>query len=146
MQGNGAQRNMFLPETSDWIGRFRPLANADNDYFVDRDLQAEMGTWSGVPVVAQDPMVCESMGTIYDRTQERLATTDAMIIKTRRFLLAHAQALREQGTVPPGVEKPELYNMYCGSAIIPAGVNGIDATLDVQWGRAETVEIAVGGA
>ena len=144
--GNGAQRNVFLPETAGWIGRFRPLANASNDYCIDRELQAEMGTWSGVPVVAQDPMVCESMGAIYDRTQERLGTTDAMIIKTRRFLLKHARALQNQGTVPPGVDRPELYNMYCGSAIVPAGVNGIDATIDVQWGRAQVIEIPVAGA
>jgi hypothetical protein len=64
-----------------------------------------------------------------------------MIIRTRRFLINAARALRDRGAVPPGVDKPELYNMYCGAAILPKGVNGIDATVDVQWGRAQTVEL-----
>src|SRR5437016_6240628 len=33
------QQRMFEPEKSDWLGHFRPLANKDNDYLIDRDLQ-----------------------------------------------------------------------------------------------------------
>ena len=143
-QGAVDRSAMYEPATSDWVGKFRSKANKDNDYCIDRELQANMGTYSGVPVVAQDPMVCETMGPIWDRTQEHLGTTDAMIIRTRRFLLNAAKALRDTGAIPPSVDKPELYNMYCGAAIIPKGLNGIDATIDVQWGRAQTVELTVG--
>jgi nitrite reductase/ring-hydroxylating ferredoxin subunit len=147
IQGPGGnQFRQFLPDTSDWNGRFRPIANKDNDYFVDRDLQASMGTWSGVPVIAQDPMAQESMGAIYDRRRERLGVTDAMIIRTRRWLLASARALRDQKAIPPGVDRPELYNMFSGGAILPNGVNGIDATLDIQFGRAQTIEVPAGGS
>ena len=138
-QGNLSRQ--YATETTDWLGRFRPLANKDNDYYIDRELQASMGTWSGVPVIAQDPMAQESMGRIYDRTQERLGTTDSMIIRTRRWLIAAAKALRDQGTIPPGVEEPEKYYLFSGGAIVPSRLNGIDATSDVLFGRAQTIEI-----
>jgi hypothetical protein len=120
------------------------LANKSNDYAIDRDIQASMGTWSGVPRAAQDPMAQESMGDVYDRTRERLATTDAMIIRTRRWLIGAAKALRDQGTVPPGVDKPELYNLYSGGAILPSHLNGLDALADILYGRAQSIEITVG--
>jgi phenylpropionate dioxygenase-like ring-hydroxylating dioxygenase large terminal subunit len=140
----GSSRSQFQPDTTDWNGRFRPLANKSNDYAIDRDIQASMGTWSGVPRAAQDPMAQESMGDVYDRTRERLATTDAMIIRTRRWLIGAAKALRDQGTVPPGVDKPELYNLYSGGAILPSHLNGLDALADILYGRAQSIEITVG--
>jgi hypothetical protein len=136
------QFRQFLPDTSDWNGRFRPVANKDNDYYVDRELQANMGTWSGVPVIAQDPMAQESMGEIYDRTRERLGVTDSMIIRTRRWLLNSAKALRDKGTVPAGVGNPRLYNLFSGGAILPNDLNGIDATSDLLYGR-QPIEIPV---
>ena len=82
---NGARR-ASSSTTVDWLGRFRPIANKDNDYLIDRDLQGGHGYLPGLPR-AQDPMAQETMGTIYDRTQEHLGTSDAMIIRTRRKLL-----------------------------------------------------------
>ena len=142
--GNLARQ--YASDTSDWNGRFRPLANRGNDYFIDRDLQSSMGTWSGVPVIAQDPMAQESMGAIYDRRRERLGTTDTMLIRTRRFLINAAKALSDQGAIPAGVDKPELYNMYSGGAILPNSVNGLDATHDVQFPRAQTIEVQTPGS
>ena len=144
----GAMRRLFADETTDWLGRFRPLANKDNDYLIDRELQARNGPWTytGVPAPAQDPMAQESMGPIYDRTQEHLGTTDIMVILTRRRLINAAKALREQGTVPPGVEKPELYRMRSGGALVPKGVNGFEFLRDVHFDRAQTVEVPVAGS
>ena len=59
------------------------------------------GTYSGVPGPGQDPMAQESMGAIYDRTQEHLGTSDAMIIRARRRLLTSARDLRDKGTSRP---------------------------------------------
>ena len=59
------------------------------------------------------------MGAINDRTQEHLGTTDAMIIRTRRRLIDAARALREHGTVPPGVDQPELYRTRTGGVVLP---------------------------
>ena len=57
----------------------------------------------------QDHAVIESMGAIYDRTQEHLGTSDLMVIRMRRLLLKAAHELREHGTPPPGVDDPEVY-------------------------------------
>ncbi len=138
----GTLQRMFLDDTSGWLGRFRAIANGDNDYLIDRDLQATMekdpskplrGTYSGIPQVAQDPMVQESMGPIYDRSQEHLGTTDAMVIKTRRMLIGAVKAHQANGTVPVGVDKPELYRMRSGGAILPAGINGMEALRPVHF-------------
>jgi phthalate 4,5-dioxygenase oxygenase subunit len=109
----------LLPDTSDWNGRYRPRYTLANDFLIDRQVQAHMATYSGVPADAQDPMAQVSMGPIYDRSQEHLGTTDAMIIRTRHRLLAAAKALRDQGTVPPGVDNPAGYRIRSGGAILP---------------------------
>jgi phthalate 4,5-dioxygenase len=134
--------------TSDWNGRFRPAANSRNDFMIDREAQRTMTTYSGVPSDAQDPMVQESMGSIYDRSQEHLATTDSMIIRTRRRLLSAARALRDQGTTPPGVDEPALYRLRSGGAILPKGVNGLEVLRDVIRARgrgAETTPVMSAG-
>ena len=44
----GVQPRKFIT-TSDWLGRSRPIANQDNDYLIDRDLQKSMGTVFELP-------------------------------------------------------------------------------------------------
>jgi phthalate 4,5-dioxygenase oxygenase subunit len=79
---------------------------ADNDYGIDREEQRTT-TFSGVKeFVSQDLMVTESMGPIYDRSQERLGTSDKAIIRMRRLLIAAAKKVAEGGE-PPAVS-PEL--------------------------------------
>jgi hypothetical protein len=131
-----------LPPTSDWNGRFRPAANITNDFLIDRDQQRTMRTYSGIPTDAQDPMAQESMGLIYDRTQEHLATTDSMIIRTRRRLIDAAKALRDHGTVPPGVDNPEFYRIRSGGALLPRGSDGLRVLDDVIHARATSLELA----
>jgi phthalate 4,5-dioxygenase oxygenase subunit len=64
---------------------------AENDYGIDREEQRHV-TYSGVrEFISQDFMVTESMGPIYDRTQERLGTSDKAIIRMRRLLMAAAK-------------------------------------------------------
>src|SRR6266851_3654178 len=62
---SGVQPRKFIT-TSDWLGRYRPIANQDNDYLIDRDLQKSMGTYTGIPGMAQDQMAQATMGPIYD--------------------------------------------------------------------------------
>jgi hypothetical protein len=69
-----------------------------------------------------------------------------MIIRTRRRLIQACKAFVEQGVTPPGVDKPELYRMRGGGAIVPKGVNGIEATDDVRFDRVQTIEITAGGS
>ncbi len=53
-------------------GTYRPAANKDNDYLIDREAQKRGDTYSGVKGIAmQDASLQESMGPIVDRTKER---------------------------------------------------------------------------
>ncbi|WP_232665889.1 Rieske 2Fe-2S domain-containing protein [Pseudonocardia sp. TRM90224] len=73
---------------------------AANDYGIDRAEQ-RTSTYSGVrEFISQDFMVTESMGPIYDRTQERLGTSDKAIIRMRRLLLAAAKRVAAGGDAP----------------------------------------------
>jgi phthalate 4,5-dioxygenase len=86
-------------------GTYRPVANKDNDYLIDRAAQKAGRTYSGVEGIAmQDASLQESMGPIVDRTKETLVSTDAGIIMARQRLLRAARALAETGATPPGVD------------------------------------------
>jgi hypothetical protein len=85
-------------------GTYRPLANKDNDYLMDRAAQKVGRTFSGVAGIAmQDASLQESMGPIVDRTKENLVGTDNGIIMARHRMLKAIKAM-EQGVTPPGVE------------------------------------------
>src|SRR5437764_2356833 len=85
-------------------GTFRPLANKDNDYLIDRAAQKAGKTYSGVEGFAmQDASVQESMGPIVDRSKETLVSTDSGIIMARQRLLRAIKAFTEEGLTPPGV-------------------------------------------
>jgi phthalate 4,5-dioxygenase len=49
------------------------------------------------------------MGGITDHEFENLGPSDIMIARTRRRLLRAARAFGKDGTVPPGVDDPEIY-------------------------------------
>jgi len=86
-------------------GTYRPLANKDNDYLIDRDAQKAGRTFSGVAGIAmQDASLQESMGPIVDRTKENLVSTDNGIIMARHRLLRAVKAFVDKGVVPPGVD------------------------------------------
>ncbi|WAH35687.1 Rieske 2Fe-2S domain-containing protein [Alicyclobacillus dauci] len=122
-----------LPNTTDWFGRFRSAVNASNDYGLDRDRQRSGLDYSGIPYLpAQDRAVQESMGPIYDRTQEHLAISDAMVIRVRRRLLAAARGLAEKQVVPPGVDSPAVYRNRSGSTLLPEGADWIEATKELR--------------
>ncbi len=86
-------------------GTFRPTANKDNDYLIDREAQKRGDTYSGVKGIAmQDASLQESMGPIVDRTKEMLVSADSGIIKARQKLKRAVEALRDKGITPPGVD------------------------------------------
>jgi hypothetical protein len=118
--------------TSDWYGRWRMIANADNDYQIDRKLQKN-GSYTGITGIhLQDQAITESMGHIYDRSHEHLATSDSMIIRSRRRLIEAAKALRDHGEVPPGVDSPEVYAVRTGGVILPRDADWIEATSELR--------------
>src|SRR6267378_3023271 len=83
---------------------YRPIANKDNDYLMDRAAQKAGRTYSGVEGFAmQDQSLQESMGPIVDRAKETLVSTDSGIIMARQRLLRALKAFTEEGVIPPGV-------------------------------------------
>ena len=68
-------------------GTFRPLANKDNDYLIDRRAQKEKRAYSGIFGFAiQDASLQESMGPIQDHENEKLLPTDRAIVMARRHV------------------------------------------------------------
>jgi phthalate 4,5-dioxygenase oxygenase subunit len=103
-------------------GTYEPLADASNDYLIDRAAQRAKKSFSGVAGIAmQDASLQESMGPIQDRTKERLGTSDSAIIMARQRLLRAANALAEQGTPPPGLE-PEAQRVRSASLLLAKDV------------------------
>ena len=83
---------------------WRPKANKDNNYLMDRQAQKDKRAYSGVfGISEQDASLQESMGAIQDRTRELLLPTDKAIVMARRLLL-EAVAGMEQGRKPPALE------------------------------------------
>ncbi len=108
--GGTGRSDRLLPNTSDWLGRFRMAANPSNDWLIDRAAQANGTIYSGIDGVhLQDQAITESMGPIVDHEWEHLAPSDQMITRTRRRLLMAARALRDQGTLPPGADDADIY-------------------------------------
>jgi phthalate 4,5-dioxygenase oxygenase subunit len=108
--GGDGLEPVFLPNTTDWLGRWRLAANESNDWRIDREAQRSNTIYSGIQNIhLQDQAVTESMGPITDHSFEHLAPSDQMITRTRRRLLMAARALRENGTLPPGVDSPQVF-------------------------------------
>lgn len=134
----GAKPTKLLPNTTGWLGRFRPEANESNDYFLDRGAQERDEEYSGIEGIhMQDQAITESMGPVYDRTQEHLGSSDAMVIRVRRRLIAAARALAESGAAPPGVDQPEAYRQRSGGVILDADADWVEATRDLRQAYTE---------
>jgi hypothetical protein len=120
------------------------IYTAENDYLIDRDVQ-RTSTFSGVDdFVSQDLMVTESMGGIYDRTQEHLGTTDRAVIRMRQILLKAAKGLAK-GAEPPALAGPDEHDfrsIRSAEKILDAGedwgVLGTDDDPAVQESLAST--------
>lgn len=85
-------------------GTDRAIQNKDNDYLIDRALQASGRSYTGLKGLGvQDCALQESMGPIADRAQEHLLPCDAAIVKIRRLLV---QAVKDNmaGKPIPGLD------------------------------------------
>jgi len=114
--GGGEWR--FLPNTTDWLGRFRVADNKTNDYNINRETQRTQSYTGITGINLQDQAMCESMGDILDRTEEHLAPSDVMVTRTRRHIVRAAQAFAEKGVLPKSATDPSVYRYVRGGQFI----------------------------
>ncbi|RZL95813.1 MAG: aromatic ring-hydroxylating dioxygenase subunit alpha [Variovorax sp.] len=101
-------------------GSWRPKANKDNDYLIDRRAQQEKRAYSGVfGFSMQDASLQESMGTIQDHEAERLLPTDKAIVMARRMLHEAALGLTE-GVEPPALDAA-MQHVRAAGVLLPRG-------------------------
>jgi nitrite reductase/ring-hydroxylating ferredoxin subunit len=109
-------------------GTFRPTANRDNDWLIDRQAQKDKKSYSGVAGFSiQDASLQESMGPIQNHAQEFLVPTDRAIVLARRLLHKNAMNL-QNGSEPPAVD--------ASSQRVRSGAVILDKSVDVkEWAR-----------
>jgi hypothetical protein len=112
----------YLPNTTDWYGRWRLAANLSNDHMIDRDVQ-RTESYSGIEGLdIQDTAVTESMGPIVDHDMENLAQSDLLVVRTRRKMLDAMRAWEKDKSLPPALDNPDLYrSRWSGHVIAPNG-------------------------
>lgn len=138
-----------VPETLTWrkflgqmVGidldsRYRPLRNAENNYWQDRQAM-KAGNYTGITGFPnQDVAMWVSMGPIADRSKERLGASDVAIVEFRKQMIEAARDV-EQGRPAIGT----------GAAAIPADVSSYQAVLPktVDWRTYEAIPIGYGAA
>jgi phthalate 4,5-dioxygenase oxygenase subunit len=123
------------PDTTDWVGRWRQVADKTNDYL--RDYEAERSLrFSGIiSGNLQDSGIQESMGAIIDRTQEHLGQTDSMIIQMRRRMMRSAKGLQETGQSPAEIDNTELVKLRSLEMILPRGADWLEAGKEWMLGK-----------
>jgi phenylpropionate dioxygenase-like ring-hydroxylating dioxygenase large terminal subunit len=122
----------LLPNTTDWLGRFRPQVRMENDMEIDREAQKFDRTWVGYSGISkipdQDRGIVESQGPLQDRTIEHLAGSDAMVIKVRKMLMDAVTAYRDERELPEGVDNAALFRQRSGGVTLPKDVDVWEAT------------------
>ncbi len=95
-------------------GTFRPKANKDNEYLIDRVAQKERRAYSGVfGFSMQDASLQESMGPIQNHAREKLLPTDKAIAMARHMLYEAVTALAN-GAEPPALDAAKQHVRAAG--------------------------------
>ena len=115
-------------------GSYQTAANKSNDYLIDRHKQRTVNYSGMESVPIEDTAMMESMGPIYDRTQEHLGTSDVAVISTRRRIIDAARQLTE-GLEPYAATHPELYRRRSAVKLLADGVPFLDGAADALLSR-----------
>jgi hypothetical protein len=123
-------------------GSFRPVANRDNQYLMDREAQKAKIVYSGIKGIAiQDSSLQESMGPIADRTKEHLVATDKAIVMARARLRKAALEVQSGGKAP--ALDAEGQRVRSSSFILPVDESFRQTALDAQKVRIGEPFVAV---
>ena len=103
---------------------FLPIRNPANRYLQDRGAM-KRGSYAGMGdyFPAQDVFVVQSQGSIQDRTQENLGTTDVVIAAARRMLFDAIEGL-DRGADPPFVLRDPSENMFNDLVVLSDELDG----------------------
>ena len=100
----------YVERTHDPRSYFFTKANKRNDYMRNREVEKE-SMFNGIPFVmnlqdrAMTELMCDANGEpIYDRTQEHLGSSDAMVIAVRKQLLQAVRRMQDGGSPPANVD------------------------------------------
>jgi len=120
---------------------FEPLQNAANDYAGDGAPKPRQ-PWMGIKKLqAQDIAMTESMGPLYDRTQENLSASDLVIAQARHRLIVAARDLAD-GKDPPGRD-PGDYGYRPVAMELPRDMEAWrDAVAERMMARPETFRVS----
>ncbi|HZR98988.1 MAG TPA: Rieske 2Fe-2S domain-containing protein [Chloroflexota bacterium] len=118
--------NEVLRKTRFIDNDYRRIHNRHNDYHIDRAAQREVNYTGIADIVSQDACATETMGPIYDRSQEHLGASDKGVIAVRRYLLDAVRAF-ERGAPPPHVVTDPAENDFYAidglAAYVPADLD-----------------------
>lgn len=127
--GMSAHITAYGPPTNGPYGDIRPAAGPDGDYGMDWEAHRDR-MFCGIPGFGmQDRAMTESQGPIYDRTRERLGTSDTAIVRVRRCLIDSARTLRSEQCDPPGRD-PKLHRVRAASIRLPQDAAWVEAVRD----------------
>ena len=112
---------------------YRTRHTLQNKHLQDRKMMAT-GNFSGVVGAAiQDRAVQESMGAVFDRSQEHLGTSDKAVIFYRRLILRKLREM-EEGKPLPGTAPGLDFSQRAASVHMPSGAPWQEA---VRWIEAQ---------
>jgi len=119
-------------------GTHTPVRVRANNYLVDREEQRTL-TFTGIGGIGeQDFAVQEGMGTIVDRSKERLGVSDGGIVRMRKRLLKESDDLQE-GAEPYAASHGSVYRVHAGDTLLPSSVTnwaqepGTKEALSTKW-------------
>ncbi len=134
-----------LPANGQAHSAWRSIYNTANDYGINWERQRTTH-YSGLPGIwAQDAAMQESMGAIFDRTKEHLASTDLGIIQVRRRLVDAARLYEQTGELPAIAQDPALYRARAVSVVIPEGKSWVEDALRFAYVEGSTLGYPAGG-
>lgn len=124
--------------TENFPGTDIAIANKSNDYLIDREMQSNGMSYSGMKGLGiQDCGIQESMGPIADRTKEHLLIGDAAIVKLRRMLIQTLEDMKA-GKPLPGID-PASFRVRSARYEAPLGENDF---ADKVYERVRTIPLA----
>ncbi len=101
---------------------FTKVRNARNNYLQDRKIQKTVNFTGIEDFLNHDACATESMGAIFDRSQEHLGVSDKAVIAVRKFLLSALKDLQE-GKEPPHLARKTETNWFphidCFAHLLP---------------------------